>query len=170
MARGEHLVLDSSGRRPANVIALETSLRREIPNEQLQEVSRFELRQHAAIDARYGRWIQYRSQPTPRYNCHGMTFASRRTGIFESWVIEWILYDDAYAEIQPRQVLPGDVALYFAADGDIEHSAIVVESPESAPLSIPLVYSKWGKFAEVLHRANRCPYHVGNIRYFRVLP
>jgi hypothetical protein len=98
-----------------------------------------------------------------------MTFASRRTGIFETWVINRILDDDGYREVTLDEVLAGDVILYFDDTGDVEHSGIVILPPSQDPLRVPLIYSKWGKYAELVHRANQCPYNFAGARYYRVL-
>ena len=155
---------------PLKEIALETANGHQIPNAQLQEISQFERNQFRDLERKYGAEVTLRSVPTPRYNCHGMTFATRRTGIFETSAIRNILSDDSYEEIEPDDVLPGDVILYVGDDGDVEHSGIVVSIPKKPLLSIPLVCSKWGKYAEFLHRANFGPYNFANARYYRVKP
>lgn len=157
------------GSRQQGELALETAASRRIPNAQLLEISRFEQAQFRDIEARYGARADWRTDPTPRYNCHGMTFASRRTGIFETWVINRILDDDGYREVTLDEVLAGDVILYFDDTGDVEHSGIVILPPSQDPLRVPLIYSKWGKYAELVHRANQCPYNFAGARYYRVL-
>lgn len=139
-----------------------------IPNYQIGEISSFEQSQFGDLDRRFGTSTIARCESTALYNCHGMTFASRRTGIFDSDVLQRILADDKYVELQTKDVLPGDVLLYVSDDGDIEHSAVVVESPSAERLGIPRVVSKWGKYREVLHWANDCPYSFAGARYFRV--
>ena len=103
------------------------------------------------------------------YNCHGMTFASRRTGIYDDQSLFVILHEDNYIEVEAKQVLPGDVILYISPDGDVEHSGVVV-SRSQPPLFIPDVCSKWGKFAEIIHPANDCPYSFTRPKYYRVQP
>src|SRR5438105_3711220 len=78
--------------------------------------------------------------PCATFNCHGLTFGSRRTWIDGSKQIETILEDDDYKEIRYEQVLPGDIAIY-TKDGQIEHSGIVVEAPSK--LKLPKILSKW---------------------------
>ncbi len=107
-----------------------------------------------------------RNGPSGVYNCHGFTFASRRTCIFESTEIQKILNDDNYKAIKNPDVLPGDIALYFGNDGDIEHSAIVTKEPD-VQLKIPIVISKWGTSYEIIHSVFICPYNISNIKYFR---
>ena len=77
-------------------------------------------------------------------------------------------YDDSYTEIQEVGVLPGDVIMYFGPNGDIDHSGIVLSRPADEPLGIPRVMSKWGKYAEVIHWANRCPYEFVGAKYYRI--
>jgi hypothetical protein len=69
--------------------------------------------------------------------------------------------------VQPLDVLAGDVVLYVHPSGDIEHSAIVVVAPRDSLLRVPTVLSKWGKYAEIIHAANRCPYDFSNPEYYR---
>jgi len=151
-------------------LALETSEKRKIPNAQISEISIYELNQFADYEKKYGESCKWCSNPTPIYNCHGMTFASRRTGIFESRVIDQILKDDKYQLINPEDVLPGDIILYIEkATGDVEHSGIVISPPNENELGVPKVLSKWGKYSEILHWANRCPYDFSNVHYYRVM-
>jgi len=99
-----------------------------------------------------------------------MTFASRRTGIFETITVRQILNDDGYEEISHKeQVKAGDVILYFADDGDCEHSGLVVKPPASDSLGVAIVRSKWAKYRELIHRANQCPYNFSKAKYFRVV-
>lgn len=110
----------------------------------------------------------FRTGVIPVYNCHGLTFASRRTSISESTEIKKILSDDHYEEVFPNEVQPGDIILYVSSeDGDVEHSGIVVESPDP-PLFVPKVLSKWGFGAEVIHWANNSPYDFSQAKYYRI--
>lgn len=105
---------------------------------------------------------------TSVYNCHGMVFAARRTGIDRNDAVQRILTDDRYVEVLREDVLPGDVVLFISEQGDMEHSAIVIEPPEPDTALMPKVVSKWGEFIEYVHYANHCPYDCSNLRYFRV--
>lgn len=149
-------------------LALESAAGRPIPNEQLAEISHFEGAQFPGYEARYGSRVYRRTDPTPRYNCHGMTFAARRTGIFELAAIDLILDDDGYQEVAPDGVLAGDVVLYFGEYNDVEHSGVVISPPSQDNLGIPLICSKWGKYAEVIHLGNQCPYNFARAKYYRV--
>ena len=147
-------------------IRLDTTQGNPIENAQTLEISEFEKNQFNAFD----KWCEnatIRSTPTPTYNCHGMTFASRRTGIFSSAELKKILLEDGYVKIQLEQVLPGDVIIYYSEDRDFEHSGIIISAPDQI-LKIPKVMSKWGKFAEMLHWANNCPYTFSNTEYYRI--
>ena len=81
-------------------------------------------------------------------------------------MVSKILVDDGYKEIPVAKVCGGDVIIYYAASGDIEHSGVVLESPQF--LDMPLVCSKWGMSGEVIHWAHYCPYDTQFIRYFRI--
>ncbi len=107
-----------------------------------------------------------RSSPTPCYNCHGLTFASRRTRIEETGEIHKILEEDKYIVIRPKDTLPGDIIIYYADDGDAEHSGIVLSEPTR--LGIPMVVSKWGSSSEFVHWANQCPYSFRNAMFYRI--
>jgi len=51
--------------------------------------------------------------PTKSYNCHGMTFATRRTAIEYAEEINKILDEDDYEEVAAKEVIVGDIALYY---------------------------------------------------------
>jgi hypothetical protein len=152
---------------PEKTLALDSAAGNQIDNGQLFEISSFEMNQEASLNEKYEGTVTFRSKSTPRYNCHGMTFASRRTGIYDTQTINQILKEDGYKEIDPASVLPGDVIVYYAADGDAEHSGVVISEIDSQ-LRIPKVVSKWGKFAEFVHWANQCPYTFVNAKFYRV--
>ena len=149
-------------------LQLATTMENPIDNEQVLEISPFEFGLCQQFDEQYGDTIKRRGLPSPIYNCHGLTFASRRTGVFENTVLERILEDDRYEEIESRSVLPGDIILYYGDDGDIEHSGIVLEPPTLENLNVPRVVSKWGKYSEIIHLANNCPYSFANAKYYRI--
>lgn len=109
-----------------------------------------------------------RSIATTRYNCHGLTFGSRRTCIDDPKSIAQILSDDGYKHVAREAVLPGDIVLYYdIVDGTVSHSGLVVGVPSDRNSSV-LVVSKWGVVgAEYLHAADKCPYK-GEFQYFRI--
>jgi hypothetical protein len=106
------------------------------------------------------------------YNCNGLTFASRRTQIWDPREIVRILREDGYEECSPAEVLPGDTVIYYGAQNDPIHSGIVVGTT-APPLATPMVCSKWANLSEVIHPLNNCPYMddlgAGGIRFYRVL-
>jgi hypothetical protein len=154
-------------------IIVQTKKGTDIDNEQLKEISSFELKQLRNFDD-YRKYCYFRGDVSPLYNCHGMTFANRRTGIFEFDAIEQILKDDDYEEIASKDTLPGDIAIYWE-NNDVQHSGIVVGttgpfvgSSEPLILHTPWICSKWGKGPEVVHAYNNCPYNVQDIKYYRM--
>lgn len=146
------------------MIRLETSKRTGIDNLQLFEVSAFE-RNWANDIAKRFRNVTQRTGMSPLYNCHGLTFASRRTRITEGEGIGRILTDDCWVEIPNiRDVLPGDIVVYFSEEGDPNHSGIVVDCKEL----VPTICSKWGSAGEYIHLLNDCFPIYGPIkRFFR---
>ena len=151
-------------------IKLDTKKGNFIENAQLFELSKFEVNQFNDLEKMINKNNAIvRTKPTPLYNCHGLTFAARRTGIFDSKELKKILRDDVYLEISIDKVLPGDVIIYYSEDGDFEHSGLIVSEPDNV-LKIPRVLSKWGKYCEVIHLANMCPYSFENAKFYRMMP
>jgi hypothetical protein len=117
---------------------------------------------------------QYRARRRPTvpcntYNCHGLTFASRRTGISDPAVIQKILTEDNYQQITDRSTLyPGDIALYInPLNNDIEHSGVVVDASPTDPLRLRIL-SKWGSSYEFIHNIGECPYDASNVVFYRM--
>jgi hypothetical protein len=114
-------------------------------------------------------------RPTPvcyTYNCHGLTFASRRTAIISPEEVRKILEEDDYHRIASlADVMPGDIVVYISEDNDIEHSGIVIATPkfEGQFVINPVVLSKWGSAHEVIHRVMDCPYNESRPEYYRVM-
>lgn len=157
-------------------IALESAAGNDVPNEQTLQSGA------TPDDIAYQNWLKnfakqwggtqctLRPGKVVRYNCHGLTFASRRTWIDDREAVSRILSDDGYDEVnEVADVMAGDVVVYFDKDGRADHSGVVVEGPETAGLGIPKVVSKWAWAYEVIHWANQCPYEMSDVRYFRVL-
>ncbi len=118
-----------------------------------------------------GKFIGATHRPTAvsyTYNCHGLTFGSRRTQIVDPAEIRKILTQDSYKKIDRSEILPGDIVVYVGPDGDIEHSGIVMDVDKSMLFPIPKVLSKWGVAHEVVHRLTDCPYISTNVEYYRV--
>jgi hypothetical protein len=146
-------------------IRLETAARTGIDNHQEAELSAFHLnwardigRQHPAAKPR--------TEPSAKYNCHGLTFASRRTSIEKASGIRTILLDDAYAEVPIAEAMPGDIVIYSSDTGDLNHSGIVVECGQH--ILVPIVCSKWGSAGEFVHGLKDCPNLYGpNVTFYR---
>jgi len=107
--------------------------------------------------------------PCNTYNCHGLSFGARRGSIVE---VMQILEEDDYYEIDVKDVLPGDIAVYFSTGltqgsivGDPEHSGIVLERTQLGSVKI---LSKWGPGDERVHFLGECPYDHQNVGYFRI--
>lgn len=111
-----------------------------------------------------------RNAPNSCYNCHGMTFASSRTKVFDE-SIKMILDDDGYTEVTADEALPGDVILYYNEKGEIYHSGIITTRPSEGKYGYPWVVSKWGMLNEVYHLAYDVPplyQPVDKLRYWRI--
>lgn len=153
-------------------LPLSTARGKNIPNWQCFALAPSDRFAHELFDEKYSRkvGIEKRSEPNPRYNCHGLTLASRRTGITDEGALNDIIADDGYSQISSELVLPGDLIIYYnGEDGTIEHTGIVLSKPSANNLNIPIIYSKWGKWHELIHPANSCPYNFENVKYFRVI-
>jgi hypothetical protein len=147
-------------------IIVQTRAGGDVPNCQVRTITLFLRRQDEGTLKKH-QVIAQRSGPTGMYNCHGLTFASRRTAIEETKEIARILLEDELDEVKLRDVKPGDIVVYWDKTGDAEHSGIVVTNPDDQ-LGIPMVCSKWGGGSEVLHWLNRCPYDASGTRFYRV--
>jgi hypothetical protein len=152
-------------------VALQTRRGNDIANVQDLEVPRHRreateslIRQQLGLDFTQ---VTSRRESTATYNCHGMTFASRRTGIYEVAAVELIMTDDGYREIDAQQAMPGDVVLYFEPEG-LAHSGLVVAVDRLGAATVPIVLSKWGIAGEYVHTVWRCPYpRASETRYYR---
>lgn len=109
------------------------------------------------------------TQPCNTYNCHGLTFASRRTQISNSAEVRKILKDDGYEQIDPKLILPGDVVLYInTINASIDHSGVVVDVQPNMAVMNPKILSKWGNAHEVIHYVRDCPYPNTRLEYYRL--
>lgn len=150
-----------------NSITLQTSKRNPIKNSQILKLEKTLLFQKQAKDIQHDYPdLKVRTDPSGIYNCHGMTFANRRTGIDDANELRLILHDDNYVEVSMEEALPGDVVLYEEESGDISHSGIVIEARSEHSLT-PRIVSKWGDLSEMIHGVNSCPYSGSKIRYYR---
>ncbi len=131
----------------------------EISNNQIDEpLNLWDLHSAEEIKRQYN-FAVYRTAPCGYYNCHGMTFASRRTRIFDRDDLARIIEEDNYHKISEDTVLEGDVVIYYR-NGDPQHSGIVVGVPKINDSITPIhIVSKWGHGHEVVHTLRDCPYN-----------
>lgn len=155
-------------------VALDSRKGNQIENEQcflFTEMNRKECEEYAT---KYPAVTFVRHEIAPIYNCHGLTFGSRRTTIWEREAIKQILNEDDYIEISRSDVQPGDVMMYVdGKNGDFTHSGIVINEiqtfegvPDSGK-SLVLI-SKWGKYKEVIHVETYCPYSPLGAKFYRI--
>jgi len=153
--------------KPPKSIIVQTRKGSDIKNEQVEAAFSFgKLRELQDIKHEFPR-VTIRGEKNSLYNCHGLTFASKRTGIYELADLQKILTEDDYREVPFDQTLPGDIVLYFSENGDIEHSGILVDVNEGGDIRIPKIVSKWGDAYEVIHVFSDCPYNFLKVKYYR---
>jgi hypothetical protein len=112
-------------------------------------------------------------QPTGRYNCHGQVFGNRRTNIPPAQVpdavdVDELLGKDGYRRIDGDPDV-GDLVVYRAANGAIDHAGIVVRLEKVEPTSkvrIPYIWSTWGGMGEYEHHVAHTPYG-DQVEYWR---
>ena len=147
------------------MIRLETSKRTGIDNHQDRQVSAFDVNWARDIPKLHSRAVP-RTGVSASYNCHGLTFASRRTHIIDWGEIQKILRDDNYKEVELKDVKPGDIVVYLR-DGDANHSGMVVEHTPNLTV-LPMVCSKWGAAGEFIHGLMDCPAAYGpDYKFYR---
>jgi hypothetical protein len=112
----------------------------------------------------------YRTGPCGYYNCHGLTFASRRTRVYNNDDLRRIIREDNYEPIKLEELFSGDLILYVDEKGDIQHSGLIIQVNTVDALVIPMVLSKWGNGSEVYHAYKNCPYWNSTVRieYYRI--
>ncbi len=122
----------------------------------------------AAFRKRFPRAWQ-RRPPSGQYNCHGLSFANRRTGIHDQTAVEKVLEDDGYRAIRLAEVEPGDLVVYYVGD-EVTHSGVVLEvvtgAPETPTLRELKIVSKWGQAGEYIHRTREGPYAQHDLMYW----
>lgn len=111
--------------------------------------------------------------PTGRYNCHGLVLANRRTNIPPIAMPNAVdpgrlLQRDRFAPVLGTPQV-GDVAVYRAPGGEIDHTGIVcrIERLGAAAATV-FVWSMWGSLGEFEHQAVQSPYRDCAIEYWRL--
>ena len=154
-------------------ISLCTRTGREIPNAQDPDAAPYEVERWRALHRKSFATASERRPPTGQYNCHGLTFANRRTGIYDPLDVQAILKDDGFRRVRLSEVQPGDIAVYHDG-GEIEHTGIVLEVvegyPEGSNLRAARVLSKWGQAGEYTHMAGDAPYSKQHLTYLTDRP
>jgi hypothetical protein len=164
------LLLDSSGAPPHKQIVLQTRLGSAIDNIQPWHYAPFEWNQLDVGLAKYEALGAVRVNGVcPIYNCHGLTFGSRRTQVdWSPATIGMILEDDGFEEVRDRAPQIGNVVIYYGDDGKPEHSGIVIGKQSGDGYNVPLIWSKWGKGFEVVHPLGACSWAGMATRFFRI--
>jgi hypothetical protein len=163
-------ILDSSGHYQNTSIELRTRAGNPIDNVQVWEHSKFEWNLLAGQLTRFEN-AERLGDACPVYNCHGLTFGSRRTQVAPA--VYPILKDDGF-EVLPseKNAQVGDIVVYCNARGEVIHSGFVVERKPVSLVAgtttrIPIVWSKWGKGYEMVHAVGECPYLEEDGNYAR---
>ena len=147
------------------MIRIETSQGHVIDCSQRADLVDSEVRGHNRLVAKYQHAV-LRTGASSEYNCHGLTFISRRAWVTERKAIDLVLDDDGYDEIKLKDTIPGDIVIYFSDTGDPNHSGLVVEGAGS--LLDMRVCSKWAYAGEFVHGLHNCPSEYGpTARFFR---
>lgn len=152
-------------------INLATRLNVDIDNEiNWEPVTLRDIRLFEDARRRHPNAVPRNTKVTYTYNCHGLTFASRRTQVSVSNEVAQVLAMDDYLPVRLTDVAVGDIVIYRAQEtGEIEHSGIVVDPGRGGNLiQIPLILSKWGSGKEMIHKSNDCPYVPATIEYYRI--
>lgn len=170
-------LFDASGQFPDTSIKLCTRAGNPIDNTQTWQHSKFEWNQLGEDLKRFKNATPLGdpSEACPVYNCHGLTFGSRRTQVGNA--VLPILADDGFEILKSeKDVRTGDVVIYSDRRGEVVHSGFIVFSKEieivfGTTTVIPMVWSKWGKAQEFLHAIEDCPF-IGEegtqITYYRL--
>lgn len=119
-----------------------------------------------------GRWLV---PPTGRYNCHGLSFANRRTNVRPETSpnplsVQDLLNADGY-RLRSTPPIPGDLVVYRSARGEITHTGIVSRIENNGGISQVMVLSKWGGLGECEHAVRGCFYaENASIEYWSLNP
>jgi len=119
----------------------------ELPFEQ-HEIYQIERRKHKNWEHRRGPWGSY--------NCFGLLFASRRTGIYDDAAVMAVLLEE-YRPVDPARykddIFVGDVVIWRAkSDQTLAHGGVVVKVERGGLIPRMRVLSKWNRsFGEDIH-------------------
>jgi hypothetical protein len=162
------LILDQSGQVPDKPLGLVTRLGKVIDNIQSWQLTTLDWNPISAEAIRSHPNARRLSEACPVYNCHGLTFASRRTAVTQE--LQPILDDDGYSEIREGEAREGDLAVYYE-DGEVTHTGFVIGREKLiGSVTSVRVWSKWNRGPEMSHLLQECPYFRGedNIKFYRM--
>jgi hypothetical protein len=146
-------------------IKTHTSKDEQIINEQCDTLFFSDLAIADSLEAEFG--SKYQGEYNPFYNCHGLTFACKRTAILPDEEI-WKIINSEYKWVKDQKdVIVGDIILYFLGEDEssILHSGIVVDVTQFGDIKI---YSKVKKGREIVHSFKITPYFKGLIKFYRI--
>jgi hypothetical protein len=153
---------------PDKNIKLQTSLNSDIENRQGLTILAGNVNLAQEIERSFQ--STFLTSPNPIYNCHGMTFANRRTGIFNMAHLFQILADE-YEHIKNQDnVKTGDIIIYYTPDEkEILHSGIVTFVDINNHYNKISILSKAGQLGEIVHYPEKVPpQYNGLIKYYRI--
>lgn len=157
-------LIKSASEIPTKEISLTTRMGTPISNVQCYGISQVNRNQFEDFNKKW-RHLLCRTNFSGIYNCHGMTFASRRTCILKDEMIDLILQEDDYKEIDRKEVIEGDIIVYLQ-NGLIIHSGVILN--RSLGLTPAKVLSKCGCYGEYLHNENDRIYEYDMIKFYRI--
>lgn len=148
-------------------IHLETSKKTKINNEQYSRITLFDMEIIQRHEYEFS--SKFQGEPSPTYNCHDLTFASKRTGIYDDEEILKIIRDEYQEVINEREVIIGDVIIYYDNNDKILHSGVVVKANNNNPHELVdiRILSKVRNYKEIVHNVNSSPYE-GVRRFYRI--
>lgn len=149
---------------PKDSIVLQTSKGSRIRNERRLAVDPYSRAELAEVVRQHRGW-EVRRPVCPTYNCAGMVWASRRTGIYQLPDYQLIRNDDGYRDTSMVDLQAGDLAVYRSGlSGDINHVGVILQLRPTNPTElwldkfhprqdhVPYVLSKLGDSGdEVMH-------------------
>ncbi len=153
-------------------IAAETRERKSILNAQCFDTGNVAVQIEAAcaqFELRNADKLCERNCRTGIYNCHGQSFLSKRSGIWEDFVVRQILIEDKYKQLDWDSAGPGDIVIYFKNSIGITHSATILQiRPSINCVKDFIVISKWGTYKEFIHPLATCPFEADKFEFWRV--
>ena len=153
---------------PELAITLQTSYKTPINNHQSTVLLKANESLYRQLEEKFN--SKFLCSPNPIYNCHGMTFASRRTGIYKDADILKIL-EDEYVHIKSIfEVRTGDIIIYFSSnESEILHSGVVTYVVKNDSFPEIKILSKARQCGEIMHKPDEVPDDIkGIIKYYRI--